>query len=156
MRASIGNKDQHMTPTSLSARLVLCAGLLLGLSGPAAQAQNTVDHAFSSGFKFQESGGEAIFQGICQGCHMPQAQGAVGAGAYPALAGNPRLASKVYPAYMVVNGNKAMPSFAAMLDDEQVAAVANYVRSHFGNSYTDTVTPAEVKALRPKHPAESE
>jgi mono/diheme cytochrome c family protein len=152
MRRPIANKDKLMTPISSSARLALCAGLLLGLTSQAAQA---VDHSFSSGFKFQETTGEAIFQGVCQGCHMPQGQGAAGAGAYPALAGNPRLASKAYPAFMVVNGNKAMPSLGAMFDDDQVAAVVNYVRSHFGNSYTDQVTAAEVKALRPKQPAAS-
>ena len=152
MRGLTHDKDKLMTSISGSARLVLGAGLLLALAGPA----RAVDHSFSSGMTFQERSGEAIFQNVCQGCHMPQGQGAVGSGAYPALAGNPRLASKVYPAFMVINGNKAMPSFAAYFDDDQVAAVANYVRSHFGNQYTDTITPAEVKALRPKHPAASE
>ena len=153
MRAPIHHKEKLMTRISGGARLILCAGLLLGGAGQTAQA---VDHSFSSGFKFQERDGQALYQGICQGCHMPQAQGAVGAGAYPALAGDPRLASKVYPAFMVVNGHKAMPSFAGMLDDDQIAAVANYVRSHFGNQYTDQVTAAEVKALRPNKPAASE
>jgi mono/diheme cytochrome c family protein len=154
MRAPIHHKEKLMTRISGGARLMLCAGLVLGGAGQTAQA---VDHSFSSGFKFQERDGEALYQGICQGCHMPQGQGAIGAGAYPALAGNPRLASKIYPAFMVINGKKAMPSFAGALDDDQVAAVANYVRSHFGNQYTDQVTPAEVKALRPKAPpADSE
>jgi mono/diheme cytochrome c family protein len=139
-----------MIMLSHGARLALCAALLLS---PAARA---VDHSFSSGFAFQERSGEEIFQNVCQGCHMPQGQGAAGAGAYPALAGNPRLASKVYPAFMVVRGNKAMPAFGAMLDDDQVAAVANYVRSHFGNRYSDSITPAEVKALRPAKPPEAE
>jgi mono/diheme cytochrome c family protein len=35
-----------------------------------------------------------------------------------------------------------------MLDDDQVAAVVNYVRTHFGNHYADVVTPAQVKAVR--------
>ena len=38
-----------------------------------------------------QQGGEAIYKGICQDCHMPDARGAVGAGMYPALAGNPKL-----------------------------------------------------------------
>jgi mono/diheme cytochrome c family protein len=107
------------------ARLTASVVLMFAAAAPAAQAQ-TGPHNFSGGDKFQERGGEAIYQGICQGCHMPQGQGAVGAGAYPALAGNP------------------------------IAAVANYVRSHFSNSYADRVTAAEVKALRPKHQAPSE
>jgi mono/diheme cytochrome c family protein len=32
-----------------------------------------------------------------------------------------------------------MAPFGALLDDEQVAAVVNYVRSHFGNSYLSVV-----------------
>ena len=33
------------------------------------------------------------------------------------------------------------------LDDRQIAAVVNYVRSHFGNRYTDEVSAADVAAL---------
>jgi hypothetical protein len=33
------------------------------------------------------------------------------------------------------------------LNDAQVASVVNYVRSHFGNKWQDTVTAAEVAAL---------
>jgi hypothetical protein len=38
------------------------------------------------------------------------------------------------------------------MSDQQVADVANYVRSHFGNAYGDTVTVAAVKAARPPGP----
>ena len=114
----------------------------MSLAGSVAVAQ---DFAFGH---FDEQTGEAIWQGICQGCHMPQAQGAVGAGAYPRLAGNPRLASNLYPTMMVLNGQRAMPSFGALLSDAQVAAVVNYLRTHFGNNYKDPITPEQVKALR--------
>lgn len=147
------HKEQPMTRTFKGARTVLA--LLLGLAAHSAPAQ-TSGHDFSKGFTFQERGGEEIFRNVCQGCHMPQGQGAVGAGAYPALASNPKLGSKIYPAYMVVHGNKAMPSFAEMFDDEQVAAVVNYVRTHFGNNYQDALTPAEVRPLRPPLQHESE
>ena len=40
------------------------------------------------GGPFPQQGGEAIYKGVCQGCHMPDAKGAVGAGMYPALAKN--------------------------------------------------------------------
>jgi hypothetical protein len=33
--------------------------------------------------------------------------------------------------------------------DAQIAEVTNYIRSQFGNAYTDLITPAEVAALRP-------
>jgi hypothetical protein len=35
-----------------------------------------------------------------------------------------------------------------MMTDGQVAAVVNYLRTHFGNSYTDAVTGGEVKEAR--------
>ena len=97
---------------------------------------------------FTEQGGEALFKGICQGCHMPNAQGAVGAGAYPALAKNPKLEVAGYPIAVVVNGQKAMPAFGQMLSDEQIADVINFVRTHFGNNFKDKVAPADVKAAR--------
>jgi len=97
---------------------------------------------------YSEQTGEAIYKGICQGCHMPDAKGAVGAGAYPPLAGDRRLQAGAYAAMVVVRGQKAMPSFGDGLSDAQIAEVVNYIRSNFGNRYTDKVTPETVKALR--------
>jgi len=119
--------------------------LALGFTG-AARAQD-----FYSGH-FSEQGGEAIYKGVCQGCHMPDGKGAAGAGAYPALAGDPRLASGAYAAVVVGRGQKAMPTFGDSLTDTQIAAVVNYIRSTFGNHYPDKVTPETVKALRPPSP----
>ena len=98
--------------------------------------------------KFPQQTGEELFKNICQGCHMPDARGATGAGSYPALAANPRLAAAVYPITVVLHGQRAMPPFGESLDDRQVANVINYVRSHFGNHYKDLVTPEAVKAKR--------
>jgi mono/diheme cytochrome c family protein len=41
-----------------------------------------------------------------------------------------------------------MPPFGAMMSDDQVAAVVNYLRTHFDNSYQDTVTAEDVKIVR--------
>ena len=116
----------------------------LAIAGGAAYAQRMGP----AGYPFQS--GEDIYTHVCQGCHMPDAKGAVGAAiyGYPALAGDPKLASGLYPALVVVKGQKGMPSFADLTDD-QVAAVVNYVRSHFGNAYADQVSAAQVKAIRP-------
>ena len=94
--------------------------------------------------------GETIFTHVCQGCHMPQGQGAQGAGAYPALAHDAKLASSAYPIVMLLNGRGAMPAIGQGLTDDQVAGVVNYIRSHFGNDYHDDVTAAQVKAMRPQ------
>ena len=119
-------------------------------AGPAA-AQGFYDNP-----PFKEQGGEAIYKGICQGCHMPDGKGAVGAGAYPALAGDKRLQSAAYPAMVIVRGQKAMPGFAANFTDQQAADVVNYIRTHFGNAYADKATPELVKSLRPAPSASGE
>jgi mono/diheme cytochrome c family protein len=41
-----------------------------------------------------------------------------------------------------------MPPLGEMMNDDQIAAVVNYVRTHFGNNYQDAVTAADVKAVR--------
>ena len=114
----------------------------------AASAQSS-DGSFMSSRRFMQRDGEVIYRTVCQSCHMAAAEGAVGAGAYPALANDPKLAAAGYSVLVVVNGSKDMPPFGALLDDEQVAAVVNYVRSHFGNSYPDIVSPVDVKSPRP-------
>jgi len=123
----------------------LAAGLTLGLAalaGPAFAQRNAGGYA--------EATGEAIYKNVCQGCHMPDGKGAQGAGVYPALASDKRLAAKGYPTLVIVRGQKAMPEFGSGLSDMQVAAVVNYVRSHLGNDYRDVMTTEEVAPLRPK------
>ena len=128
-----------MTPGRCFSGLVLAA-----LALPAA-AQETPDFR---GAPFTMQGGAAIYQGVCQGCHMADAKGATGAGNYPALAGNSKLASTSYVLTMVMNGHKGMPPFRGHLTDQQIADVVNFVRNQFGNRYKGTVTAAEVQSLR--------
>ena len=133
---------------SVSIGRVLGSALVLGLLfSSAAYAQGAGAGGGRGGFT--EQGGEAIFKNVCQGCHMPDAKGAVGAGMYPALAKDPKLEVSGYPVSVVVNGQKAMPAFGGMFSDQQIADVVNYIRTHFGNSYKDKVTPADVKSARP-------
>ncbi|MDB6086635.1 MAG: hypothetical protein JWN43_4516, partial [Gammaproteobacteria bacterium] len=56
------------------------------------------------------------------------------------LAHNERLAAAAYPVITVLKGRKAMPPLASYLSDAQVAAVVNYVRTHFDNAYSDVVS----------------
>lgn len=125
----------------------------------AAEATPTEAEAEARGMLGTTKGAEVYAQ-ICQGCHMPQAQGAQGAGNYPAFANNPAMASANYLAITILNGRRNMPAFvrdpardsffeAVWLSDEQIANVVNHIRSNFGNSYPDPITPAEVRALRP-------
>jgi mono/diheme cytochrome c family protein len=79
---------------------------------------------------------------------MPDGRGARGAGEYPALAANAKLASAAFPAARVLNGWSGMPRFAEMLSDAQIADVVNYVRTNFGNRYTDRLTAGDVTRMR--------
>ena len=126
---------------------IITTGILLAATLPGLQPAAAQEIYMG---KFDQRSGEELFKNICQGCHMPDARGATGAGTYPALAANAKLAAAVYPITVVLHGQRAMPTFADMLDDEQIASVVNYVRTHFGNRYKDQVTAEAVRALRQK------
>ena len=104
------------------------------------------------------SSGAEVYGTICQGCHMPNGQGAEGAGHYPKLAGNVNFVSWQFIALTVLNGRNGMPPFGlqgtdvrqlrtAQLSDAQIADVVNYVRTHFGNNYASKVTAKDVATL---------
>jgi mono/diheme cytochrome c family protein len=112
-----------------------------------AQAQSP-DGSFGHPFRFLQRDGAALYRAICQGCHMSDGAGAVGAGRYPPLARNERLATSGHAVHVVVHGQGAMPPFGRYLSDDQVAAVVNHVRGSFGNAYTDKVTAENVKGAR--------
>jgi mono/diheme cytochrome c family protein len=98
--------------------------------------------------------GAALYMDYCGGCH--QATGAGIAGAVSPLAGN-RAVVAPDPGnilQVVVLGIPAqfkyapMPSFAAKLNDQQIADIANYVRSSWGNTAPPNATAAMVAKLR--------
>lgn len=105
---------------------------------------------YVEGGVFTSKDGETLYDQSCLGCHMAGGKGSyTGAGFYPALADNPMLSTPDGPAYVVVNGLRGMPWFGDMFSDEQVAAVVNYVITHFGNQSGSTLEPAEVRNFRP-------
>jgi len=129
--------------------MCLVVTLLAGFAPAGWAADSAPDPSFANPDHFVSNDGAFLYRAICQGCHMADAKGAVGAATYPALASNPKLVSPLYPAVIVVNGSKAMPALGKLLDDDQVAAVVNYVRTHFGNRYTDELKAKDVAGVRP-------
>ena len=139
-KASLGT----VIAAAMSAALLLLSfGAYAQGTGPSAS-----EPASGAGFGFVEKDGERLFAHICQGCHMPDGKGATGAGTYPSLAGNGNLEASGYAIGIVINGQRGMPPFGAMMSDDQVAAVVNYVRTHFDNRYRDAVTIEDVRAVR--------
>jgi mono/diheme cytochrome c family protein len=147
------------------AAAALCIGTALGLAGMSALligAPARADNAdIADSVPLQAMDGRQIYEHICQGCHMADGGGAVGAGHYPALAKDPTLVSRQHVALTILMGRRNMPAFGAKhavafggppvtLTEAQIAAVINYVRTNFGNHYTDSITEPEVIALDQK------
>lgn len=128
-------------------------------SGTGTGTDTAIADMLASGIPPQASA-EQIYATVCQGCHMADGRGAEGAGRYPPLAGNPALASSAYVAATILNGRRNMPAFArprdrdfffapVWLTDQQVADVVNYLRTGFGNTWTDPISAGQVRALHP-------
>ncbi len=97
--------------------------------------------------------GAAVFSQVCAACHQPDAKGLPGA--FPPLAGSPVVNDKdalkmvdiVLGGYTGRPGYGPMPPQAENLNDDEIAAVINYVKSHFGNDAPPTDA-ATVKSQR--------
>jgi len=142
-------------------RTVRQAFAMLWLIAATAGIARADDASVIAPAELASASGAEIYSHICQACHMPGGQGAVGAGHYPKLAGDPQLVSWEFVALTVVHGRNGMPAFgmrgdagnpmmafmSVRLSDTQIAKVVNYVRSHFGNNYQETVTADQVAKL---------
>ncbi len=95
--------------------------------------------------------GEGLFVANCSACHQRNGQGIPQA--FPALAGDalvqddPRRIAAV-----LLNGRGGMPAFKTQLSDEQIAAVASYVRGAWGN-HADPVPASLVATARAENTA---
>jgi mono/diheme cytochrome c family protein len=128
--------------------MAVVVGMCVSSAAIADGSQDIGTGAMNRNTPYDFKGGQAIYTNVCQGCHMPDAKGAVGAGMYPALAKNEKLETAGYPIAVITHGQKAMPSFGTLLNDQQVADVVNYIRTSYGNKYKDKVKPEDVKAQR--------
>ena len=138
----------RLRKTSAVVAISAASLLVSGMAQAQSAGHSPSEPALSAGFAFTEKSGEQLFSGVCRGCHMSDAKGAAGAGTYPSLAGDQNLESSGYPIGVVVNGQRGMPAFGSMMSNDQIAAVVNYLRTHFGNRYQDEVTADDVKAVR--------
>jgi len=90
-----------------------------------------------------KEGAEIFNQAHCYACHGDYGTGTLG----PALSGDHMLIDKDYMLTMILLGRLEMPSFAHKLSNEQIAAVADYIRNSWGNSF-GPVTPEDVSKVR--------
>ena len=77
--------------------------------------------------------GKAIYEANCAACHGANGQGMPPV--MPALAGNANLKDAAMILNVVKNGRGAMPAVGAGFTEEELKAVATYIRNSFGNSF---------------------
>lgn len=102
--------------------------------------------------------GAAIFGDECSACHTPDGKGIPSL--FPMLNGSPAIQSREATSIIgvILHGARsagtegeptspAMPAFDRFLTDDQVAAVATYIRNAWGNA-APAVTADQVKKMR--------
>jgi cbb3-type cytochrome c oxidase subunit III len=102
--------------------------------------------------------GQAIFVDNCAACHRSNGEGVPGM--FPSLKGDANVQSSdpTTVVRLILNGAHAavtdarptpfsMPAFGWKLNDDQIAALVNYVRNSWGNA-SPNVAASDVKSLR--------
>lgn len=105
-----------------------------------------------------DRGGAVVYQANCSSCHQPNGGGV--AGVFPPLAGDPVVTDEDPTRHVeivlfgvqgkainAVDYAAPMPSWAAQLSDEEIAAVINHERTSWGND-APAVTAADVADVR--------
>ena len=90
-----------------------------------------------------DRGSQIYMQSRCFACH-----GQLGTGGFgPTLAGDRILAIQTFVIAQILIGRGKMPAFGDRLSDDDIAAVAQYIRNNWGNHY-GPVTPGDVSSVR--------
>lgn len=142
-----------MISSTLSRRAALvAAGIAGALTLAAARAPERAG---------QPRTGAQVYASTCAACHQPQGEGT--GEAYPPLAGSPfvtgpegrlvRILLHGITGELEIDGqiySGLMPGWGTSLDDAELAAVATYIRTSWGNQ-ASAVTPATVAGIRGAH-----
>jgi len=96
----------------------------------------------------QPAGAQVYQQNSCFVCHGTLGGGGLG----PRLAGNPLLTIGQFVVAQILLGRGEMPPFGGKLSDQQIAAVAQYIRNQWGNNFGPVTAQsvAEVRQLLSK------
>jgi mono/diheme cytochrome c family protein len=153
MAEVVANSTQYMSTADLTAMAVYLKGL--SGSGETTTAstgnENQVDQK-------AVAMGRAVYNDDCTGCHMANGRGQPGV--FPSLVGNPSVLDTGPQSVVqtILHGDKIpvtsgrptglmMPAFDWKLDNQQVAAVATFIRNSWGNKASDVDT-STVQSLR--------
>jgi mono/diheme cytochrome c family protein len=125
------------------AAVVVVVPVVLRSAGAAQIAAPAADPA---GALTSTKTGAAIFAANCAACHQANGKGT---DVFPALAAS-KIVTAMDPTAMIArieHGKDMMPSWRAKLSNAEIAAVATYVRSSFGNA-AGPVSEADVAAVK--------
>lgn len=127
-------------------------------SAPAQPPQGA--SAVAASYQYNAREGETLFGSTCAACHQATGEGIPGV--FPPLRGNAAVNDDDPGTQLLtmLNGRHGtkiggqvysgvMPPFGSQFSDVQIADIANYERSSWGN-HAKPVTPAEIAALRAK------
>jgi mono/diheme cytochrome c family protein len=151
----VHDSTQYLTDPDLAA-IAAYLKSLPGTGGANFLYDNTETTALNTGDESKP--GAAVYLAACDVCHSANGEGY--REAFPALAGNPVVVAENPDSVIniILDGARrpvtqtspsalVMPTLAWKLDDQQVADVATFIRSSWGN-HAAAVTPDEVARLR--------
>ncbi len=168
--AAFAPKTGHVIPTQKAKALVayllsLKQATIPGYVPPAAATPAAAPAvaagaapAAAGGYAYDAGKGKSLFEANCSACHQSTGEGVPGA--FPPLKGNAAVdnADPTLHLHTILHGasgvtiggvkyTSVMPPFAGTLSDDDIANIANYERSSWGN-HAKPVTADDVKALR--------
>ena len=94
----------------------------------------------------QKERGAKVYAENCAACHQPNGKGA---GAVPALDGSKMVNGPKEAQYnILLNGKGAMPKWAGVISDGDIAAVMTYTRNAWGNKTGEVIQTQEIITVR--------
>jgi cytochrome c oxidase subunit 2 len=94
----------------------------------------------------QKERGAKVYAANCAACHQPNGKGA---GAFPALDGSKMVLGPKAAQYDILNyGKGAMPKWAGVISDGDIAAVMTYTRNAWGNKTGEVIQTQDIVASR--------
>ncbi|MFM1759577.1 MAG: hypothetical protein RLY75_847 [Pseudomonadota bacterium] len=94
----------------------------------------------------QKDRGAKVYASNCAACHQPNGKGA---GAFPALDGSKMVLGPRAAQYdILINGKGAMPKWAGVISDGDIAAVMTYTRNAWGNKTGEVIQTQDIVSAR--------
>jgi mono/diheme cytochrome c family protein len=127
--------------------LLACAGVIGGCASEDAAPNSDIEEMNAAFWRTDWTGrGAELYRQNCATCHGDEGEGIHPY--FPALAGSALVQGPVGGVVILpMYGRGAMPSFAEILDDQDMAIVLSHIRSQWGNN-APAISPEQVAPFR--------